>query len=51
LDNVQAMQALKVASDLAAVGGANLEQTTNAIAAAWRSGISGAQNFGQEGAR
>ena len=50
LDNVQAMQALKTASDLAAVGGANLEDTTNAIAAAWRSGISGAQNFGQAAA-
>jgi len=47
LDDAQAMQALKVASDLAAVGGANLEDTTNAIAAAWRSGIKGAQNFGQ----
>jgi TP901 family phage tail tape measure protein len=46
LDNVDAMKALKVASDLAAVGGSNLEDTTNAIAAAWRSGISGAQNFG-----
>ena len=44
------MQALKVASDLAAVGGANLEDTTNAIAAAWRSGIKGAQNFGQAAA-
>ena len=50
LDNVDAMKALKVASDLAAVGGANLEETTNAIAGAWRSGISGAQNFGQAAA-
>lgn len=50
LDNVDAMKALKVASDLAAVGGANLEETTNAIAAAWRSGIKGAQNFGQAAA-
>ena len=50
LDNVDAMKALKVASDLAAVGGSNLEETTNAIAAAWRSGISGAQNFGQAAA-
>jgi TP901 family phage tail tape measure protein len=45
LDNAQAMMALKTASDLAAVGGSNLEETTNAIAAAWRSGIKGAQNF------
>ena len=44
------MKALKVSSDLAAVGGANLEETTNAIAAAWRSGIKGAQNFGQAAA-
>ena len=50
LDNTQAMMALKTASDLAAVGGANLEQTTNAIAAAWRSGIKGAQNFTQAAA-
>jgi TP901 family phage tail tape measure protein len=46
MDNVSAMRALKTASDLAAVGGANLEDTTNAIAAAWRSGIKGAQDFG-----
>jgi TP901 family phage tail tape measure protein len=50
LDNVDAMKALKVSSDLAAVGGANLEETTNAIAGAWRSGISGAHNFGQAAA-
>ncbi len=50
LDNVDAMKALKVASDLAAVGGANLEETTNAIAGAWRSGIKGAQSFGQAAA-
>ena len=50
LDDAQAMSALKTASDLAAVGGANLEQTTNAIAAAWRSGITGAQNFTQAAA-
>lgn len=46
LDNVAAMKALKASSDLAAVGGADLEETTNAIAGAWRSGIKGAQNFG-----
>jgi TP901 family phage tail tape measure protein len=50
LDNVQAMKALKAASDLAAVGGANLEETTNAIAGAWRSGIKGAGSFGQAAA-
>ena len=43
LDNAKAMKALKAASDLAAVGGANLEETTNAVAGAWRSGIKGAQ--------
>lgn len=46
LDNAKAMAALKQASDLAAVGGANLEDVTNAIAGAWRSGIKGAQSFG-----
>lgn len=46
LDNVDAMKALKTASDLAAVGGAGLEDTTNALAGAWRTGISGAKNFG-----
>ena len=50
LDNVDAMKALRAASDLAAVGGANLEETTNAIAGAWRSGIRGAQSFGQAAA-
>ena len=50
LDDAQAMAALKTASDLAAVGGSNLEQTTNVLAAAWRSGIQGAQNFGQAAA-
>lgn len=45
LDNTQAMVDLKQASDLAAVGGSNLEATTNALAGAWRSGIAGAQTF------
>ena len=36
-----------MSSDLAAVGGANLEDTTNALAGAWRSGIKGAQSFGE----
>jgi len=46
MDNADAMKALKTASDLAAVGGSNLEDTTNALAGAWRSGIKGAQSFG-----
>lgn len=50
MDNVAAMKALKVASDLAAVGGANLESTTNALAGAWRSGIRGAESFGKTAA-
>jgi TP901 family phage tail tape measure protein len=47
LDNVGAMKALKQASDLAAVGNADLEETTNALAGAWRTGIKGAKNFHQ----
>jgi TP901 family phage tail tape measure protein len=47
LDNADAMKALRQASDLAAVGGANLEDTTNALAGAWRSGIKGAETFGK----
>jgi TP901 family phage tail tape measure protein len=45
MDNVSAMKALKQASDLAAVGHANLEETTNALAGAWRTGIKGATSF------
>lgn len=45
LDNVSALKDLKVASDLAAVGGSGLEDTTNALAGAWRSGIKGADTF------
>ncbi|MFE2469705.1 phage tail tape measure protein [Streptomyces mirabilis] len=45
MDNVQAMKALKESSDLAAVGHANLEETTNALAGAWRTGIKGATSF------
>ena len=45
MDNVHAMKALRAASDLAAVGGANLEDTTNALAGAWRSGIKGGGSF------
>jgi TP901 family phage tail tape measure protein len=47
LDDVDAMKALKTSSDLAAVGGSDLEATTNALGGAWRSGIKGAQSFGQ----
>lgn len=50
MDNVDAMKALRTASDLAAVGGSNLEDTTNALAGAWRTGIKGATNFGQAAA-
>lgn len=50
MDNVNAMKALAVSSKLAAVGHANLEQATNALAGAWRTGIKGAQNFGQAAA-
>jgi len=45
MDNVSAMKALKEASDLAAVGHADLEETTNALAGAWRTGIRGATSF------
>jgi len=45
MDNVDAMKALKTASDLAAVGGSNLEATTNALAGAWRTGIKGATSM------
>ncbi|WP_432169048.1 phage tail tape measure protein [Streptomyces sp. 1222.5] len=47
MDNAEAMKALKEASDLAAVGHANLEETTNALAGAWRTGIKGATSFHQ----
>jgi TP901 family phage tail tape measure protein len=45
LDNADAMKALAQSSHLAAVGNADLEETTNAVAGAWRTGIRGAQNF------
>lgn len=45
MDNVSAMKALKESADLAAVGHANLEETTNALAGAWRTGIKGATSF------
>lgn len=45
MDNVSAMKALKEASDLAAVGHADLEQSANALAGVWRTGIKGATSF------
>ena len=45
MDNVAALQALKVAESGASVGNADLEQTATALAGAWRSGIKGAQSF------
>ena len=45
LDNTKAMKALRVATNLASVGGADLTDTTNALAGAWRTGIRGAKNF------
>lgn len=47
LDNAKAMQALVQSSHLAAVGNADLEETTNAVAGAWRTGIRGATSFRQ----
>ncbi|HEY5387981.1 MAG TPA: phage tail tape measure protein, partial [Thermoleophilia bacterium] len=47
MDNVTAMKALTQAERLASVGHADLEQTTNAVAAAYKSGIKGAHSFGQ----
>ncbi|MFF9310076.1 phage tail tape measure protein [Streptomyces sp. NPDC014748] len=45
MDNASAMKALREASDLAAVGHADLEQSANALAGAWRTGIKGATSF------
>lgn len=47
LANRPAMKALRQSADFAAVGQANLEETTNALAGAWRTGIRGAKNFHQ----
>jgi len=47
MDNAQAMAALTASEHLASVGHADLEATTNAVAGAFKSGISGAQNFGK----
>lgn len=50
MDNASAMKALKTSSDLAAVGQADLEETTNALGGAWRTGIKGATNFSKAAA-
>lgn len=50
LRGAKALQALKTASDFAAVSGANLEQTASAIGGAWRTGIVGAKSFTQSAA-
>ncbi len=47
MSNVQALRALQLASKGAAVGSADLEETSTALAAAWKTGISGATSFGQ----
>lgn len=47
MDNAAAMKALATSSNLAAVGGSNLEDTATAIGAAWRSGIKGGQSFNE----
>lgn len=45
MDNRDAMQALATAAKGASVGQADLESTTNALAGAWKTGISGAKTF------
>lgn len=47
MDNAHAMAALTASEHLASVGHADLEATTNAVAGAFKSGISGAQDFGK----
>ena len=46
MDNATAMKVLTQAERFASVGHADLEQTTNAVAGAYKSGIKGAKNFG-----
>jgi TP901 family phage tail tape measure protein len=48
MSNVDAMKALTMAEHLASVGGSTLETTTNAVAGAWKTGITGARDFGKE---
>ncbi len=45
MDNKNAMVGLRVATEGAAVGQADLEQTTSVLAAAWKSGVKGAGTF------
>lgn len=45
MDNKSAMDALTASEHLASVGGSDLQTTTNAIASAFKTGISGAQDF------
>lgn len=45
MENADAMKALKIASEGASVGQADLEATTNALAGAWRVGVAGATTF------
>jgi len=45
MDNAQAMNGLRIATEGAAVGQADLEQTTSVLAAAWKSGVKGAGTF------
>lgn len=45
MDNTTAMDALTQSERLASVGHADLEQTTNAVAGAYKSGIKGSQDF------
>jgi hypothetical protein len=47
LRGAKAMHALKIASQGAAVSGADLESTASALGAAWRAGIKGAGNLDQ----
>lgn len=46
LQGAEAMEALRQAEALASVGQADLEQTTNALAGAYKSGIKGTRTFG-----
>ena len=45
MDNKSAMDALTASEHLASVGGSDIQTTTNAIASAFKTGISGAQDF------
>jgi len=45
MDNIQAMDALRAAEQLASVGHADLETSANAVAGAWKSGVKGAEDF------